>query len=550
MFFIFWEGGGMKAWFMLVFLLFGFNSNAQQVAAWEVLDINIINSLTNTNPFTIDVNAVFTHQTGQKQIVPLVYNGEGSNNKQQWLLRFSSGLVGQWRYEIKDNRYPQFNDVKGKLSVTNNPDQTNHGAMTIAKDNKQSFEYEDGSPYFLLGYELVWLFAFDYHNKNGLPKSEHLLSLIKESGFNHIVMNVFAFDVNWKKDPKLANHPEHEFGGDLSIYPFLGDNNNPDFSKLNIEFFKKFDRTVQLLHDKRIVAHLMIYVWNKLVNWPDMNTDADNMYFDYVVKRYSAYPNVVWDISKEALYYGRADEAYIKNRIERLRNINYFDRLVTVHDYKYCSKYPEQVDFISTQDWGSELYSRMLDVRKKFPNKPIYNIEHGGYERSPYVVFPGDYTDPEVALRRNWMSVFAGVYSTYYWQANAWNVIIYNPYQLNDDFIKPKFEYFKPMQSLFTQYDYSDFKPIPWKNGSGYTLANTAETYFIYVRKENYQMSRGDWFLKKKDGPKRNYAWLNLVTGEQTEFKEIVPEQNFISPWSGQADSILISEIIKESHNE
>ena len=69
------------------------------------------------------------------------------------------------------------------------------------------------------------------------------------------------------------------------------------------------------MHDKEIVSHLMIYVWNKNVNWPDMDTKADNMYYDYIVKRYQAFPNIIWDVSKEALYYNRATKEYISERI-------------------------------------------------------------------------------------------------------------------------------------------------------------------------------------------------------------------------------------------
>lgn len=376
----------------LLFALFmcTVEAKAVEIEKWEVIDIPINATVKTKQLFTVDANAIFSHSSGKKMTVPVFYNG-GS----EWLIRFSASDIGNWTYKI-ESKQNALNGRTGRVKVVRNADITNHGGVVLSSENKQSFYYEDGTPYFVLGYELDWLFALDYENEQGLPKSEHLLSLIKKNGFNHIVMNVYSHDVSWDKDPKLASHPEHEFGGKQNIFPFLGSNEKPDHSALNIEFFKKFDRTVQLLHDKRLVAHLMIYVWNKLVSWPEMNSAADNMYFDYIVKRYQAYPNVVWDISKEALYYGRADEAYIKDRIDRLRALNFYQRLVTVHDYKYCTKYPEQVDFISTQDWKHDIYNQMLNVRKRFPNKPIYNIEHGGYEQSPYLVFPGDYVDPEV----------------------------------------------------------------------------------------------------------------------------------------------------------
>lgn len=528
----------------LFLLAFQVRASVGGIAKWEVIDVYHQAKVQYSSPFTEDIMAYFTHESGETKVVPLVFDGEKG-----WLLRFSSGLIGKWTYQI--DKQNDFHINTGEVRVVANKDKTNHGALVLDENNKQAFSYEDGSPYFLLAYELDWLFALDYDNHKSTPKSEHLLTLIKSHGFNHVIMNVYAHDVSWNKDEKLKNNPEHDFGGKQTIFPFKGSNSSPDFTQLNIEFFQKFDRTIQLLHNKRINAHVMIYVWNKMVNWPAMNSTADNMYFDYVVKRYSAYPNVVWDISKEALYYGRADEAYIKNRIERLRKLDNFSRLVTVHDYQYCSKHPEQVDFISTQDWGFDIYNRMLSARNRFPNKAIFNIEHGGYEESPYVVFPGDYTDAEVAIRRNWLTLFAGVYSTYYWQATSWNVIIYNPFEQPESFIKPKFEYFSAMSTFFSRFDFAQLKPIPEKNGSGYTLGDNKGQYFIYVSKDNYQMSRGDWYLQNtKDGvefdstQQQTYQWFNTLTGEFTEAKKITKGLTFISPWRGKADAILISQLM------
>ncbi|WP_157208967.1 DUF5060 domain-containing protein [Mariniflexile maritimum] len=506
-----------------------------QVEKWEVLDISFVSKTQLKSPFTADFHAIFTHENGTKQEVPGFYNGQN-----EWIIRFSSSQKGKWRFETKGD-LAELSGKKGNIIVENNKE-NNHGAIVINKENPQHFYYEDGTPYFLLAFECDWLYALDYHNDKGIPKTNHLLDLIGQNGFNQIVMNVFSYDVNWEKDEKLKEHPEHEFGGPAAIFPFPGTNQEPDHSALNPEFFQKFDRTISLMHDKRIVSHLMIYVWNKLVTWPDMDTEADNMYFDYIVKRYQAFPNVVWDISKEALYYGRADEDYIHGRIKRLREHDKFNRLLSVHDFKYCSRFPDNVDFISTQNWSHNLYDKMLDAITKYKDKPIFNIEHGGYEESPYVVFTGDYTNAEICLRRNYMCLFAGVYTTYYWQGASWNVIIYNPFELSDDFIKPKFEYFNHMKKLFTLFDFSTMTPLPWQNGSAYNLTDDNKTVLLYIHKENYGIDAA--FLKKKD-ENRTLQWFNTLTGEFTKIEtENTKPRKFISPWREEADAILISRLI------
>ena len=157
-------------------------------------------------------------------------------------------------------------------------------------------------------------------------------------------MNVYSYDVTWEKDKKLKDHPEYEYGGREDIFPFLGSNSNPDFSSLNFGFFEHLDKVLATMHDKELVSHLMIYVWNKKVNWPEMQSEADNMYYDYVIKRYQAFPNIIWDVSKEALSYGRASEDYILERVQRTRKLDSFHRLVSVHDQEFCERNSESVD--------------------------------------------------------------------------------------------------------------------------------------------------------------------------------------------------------------
>ncbi|TKG95482.1 DUF4038 domain-containing protein [Puteibacter caeruleilacunae] len=499
---------------------------------WEVVDV--IFKASSQDPFHEDFEANFTSPSGKAQIVEGFYN----DNK-EWILRFSATEHGQWKYTTSSS-IKALNQKQGTINVSQTAHNGQHGGITIPKDNPNHFAYEDGTPYFLMAFECDWLYALDYRNDAGLPRTNHLLDLIKQNGLNQVVMNVFSYDIkwNWGKDPLLKKHPEHDFGSPKDIYPFLGNNDTPDFSALNIDFFKQLDRTIALMNEKGIVSHLMIYVWNKLVNWPNMYSEADNMYFDYIVKRYGAFPNIMWDISKEALYYGRADDKYILERIDRLRKKNSFNRLVTVHDYKFCQRNADAVDYISRQDWTFSLYHNMLNDHQTYTDKPVFNIEHGGYEESPYVVFSGSYINAEACLRRNYQCAFAGVYSTYYWQGTSWNVIIWNPFEQGADFYKPKFEYFKHLTNLFTTYPLSRYEPQPQHNRSGYCLKEKGnDNYLFYIPKETYWHNTR--FIFSKNKPVR-YKWYNTYTGEYSEEKTITKVQHFISPWYGKADAVLI----------
>ena len=284
----------------------------------------------------------------------------------------------------------------------------------------------------------------------------------------------------------------------------------------------------------------MIYVWNKCVNWPEMYSKADNRYFDYVIARYQAFSNIVWDVSKEALTYGRCNIEYVHERIRCARRLDAYERLLTVHDYAYCAQHPHNVDFISIQTWRSGLYHQMQDVRKKHAGKPVFNIEHGGYEKSPYVIFPGDYDNPEICLERNYECVFAGTYSTYYWQATSWNVIIPDPLGLPEA-QRPKFAYYRYLMDLFTKYEFATLSPVQ-RSSSGHCLTNGRDLFMYLIPKENYAIHVT---LPELAGKTMRATWFDPFTGTYLAQDESSTRhwREFKSPWAGQM-VVLILEVV------
>lgn len=507
---------------------------------WQVIDIGFVAEKPVEQPWQVEAVAVVSGDEGSLR-VPLFYNGG-----QQWVFRYSSSTVGRKTFEIESD-VEGLRGQRGTINVTANTKSDRHGGIVVNRKISNRFFYEDGTHYFNRAFECDWLFALDY-GQDDIAKTRHLLSLLNEYRFNQIVMNVYSYDVSWPKDERLKDHPEHEYGGREDIFPFLGSNSQPDFSALNVEFFKHFDKVIAEMHDREIVCHLMIYVWNKLVSWPDMNSDADNLYYDYVIKRYQAYPNIIWDVSKEALHYKRATAEYIVERIERTRRLDSYGRLVSVHDYGFCVNHPQHVDFMSTQNWKHTIYQHMLEASQKYPDKPIFNIEHGGYEESPYVVFPGAYVNAETCLRRNYMCVFAGGYTTYYWQGASWNVLIHNPFEQPDDSPKPHFEYFQHMAKLFELANFENCKPAPHLNSSGYCLINETDGIALLYTPQDNQYVGVNQLNKRFNIKSATKQWFNTLTGELAEEQphDGKPLEFWNPrPWRYEADAVLIVRNLK-----
>lgn len=520
------------------------------ITQWEVNDFSYQVRQKVAKPFQAEAYALVTDEAGEQKI-PLFYNGD-----KEWIFRYSAATTGMKTFKIISS-LRGLKGKKGQINVVKNTKADRHGGVITKSEDPRHFYYQDGTHYTNLAFECDFLYALDYQDE-AMPKTKHLLDLVQQNGFNQIVMNVYAYglDLDWVKDPNLPKHPEHNYGEREDIFPFLGSNSKPDYSTLNVDFFKNFDRVVSEMHAREIVSHLMIYVWNKRVNWPELGSEADDRYFDYVIKRYQAFPNILWDVSKEAtspIALGRkADMAdYIRARALRIRELDAYKRLVSVHAYSFCRKNKDVVDFISTQDWKLGIYQSMMNVYKQFPDKPVFNIEHGGYEESPYNIFPGGYSNAEACLRRNYECLFAGTYTTYYWQGTSWNAIIHNPFEQPEGVYKPKFEYFKYMRGFMDKVRLQGFKPVTKYNSRGYNMTNyTDGVIIIYVPKEVHHEDVKRQLDKEFDYSQGTIQWFNTITGEYTPVKPIEFPHKYgfwdWRPWRNEADAIMIVSNLKQ----
>ncbi len=496
---------------------------------WDVVELGFRVETLSSQPADVEFTGTFSNDLGKRLEVPGFYNGD-----HDYVIRFTPPSAGRWSYVTKSSA-SDLDGKSGNLDAAAARDGRKGGVVIDPKTPRQ-FRYENGESYYPIAFECDWLFALDAENETDIPNTREFVDTLTDNGFNQVVMNVFAYDVNWAKDERLV--PEHEYGSPR-VFPFGGSNDSPDHSQLNIDYFKRLDRVIEYLDQKGIVAHLMVYVWNKEVNWPEANSNDDNRYFDHVVRRYQAYPNLVWDVSKEALGYGHNDVTYIHQRIERLRRGDAFHRLITVHDYGYCNRFQENVDFVSVQLWSSELHSVMRNVCEKIPGKPILNIEHGGYERGPYVVFTGNYTSPEVCLERAWQCVFAGTYPTHYWQGAAWNVIVADIESLAPE-DRPRLDYYRHMRAFVDKYDVGRLKAGDKLSNAGFCLHDGKGLYLYYVPKECEYI--GTRLPKELRGRTMTVTWFNPHDGSFSEpvEKEITQWPSFEKPDIDQFDILVV----------
>lgn len=313
------------------------------VIAGRPFDISLTADFTTDRVLSaVDLSVEFRHTDGARVHAHGFFNGRTPSGA-HFILRAALPESGRWNFLTTSN-YPALDEIGGAIDVRPDGEQR-YPRLGIHPDHPNRLALDEKGPYFALSVESDWLFALDYENDDDIPRTRHYLKQIARHGFNKVIFNVYARACQWLNGKILSD--QYDFSTSPG-FPFLGSNEDPDYSDLNYGYFDRLDRVFHELQEQGIVAHVMLYVWNKNVAWPAMRTEADDLYFDHVIKRYQAFGNVIWDISKEALVYGRCDADYVRERIARLRRLDRYGRLVTVHDNKYCRAHPETIDILST----------------------------------------------------------------------------------------------------------------------------------------------------------------------------------------------------------
>ncbi len=398
---------------------------------YSKIDINVKSNFTG-NPFDKNICCSIKKPNGTEFTIKAFYNGE--NN---YISRVYTDEIGMYSYNItEENKTLESGEINCEKSTENYL----HGKLVKSSDNKKAV-YADGTAYNMLGFEVDWLFLLDDEEKD-FPKARVLIDTINKYKFNMTVVSLYARNVTWAQGIGGYN-TQYDFS-DPKQGPFLFNGDETDFSMLDVEFFKRVDKIMEHMLEKEIVCHLMIYVWNKFVTWPKLFSQEDNRFYSYVIDRYQAYPNLIWDVSKEALSYGTVTSDDIYNKCKYVKENDVYGTLTTVHDSGFCSKHSDVIDIHSTQNWEFSLQQGMLDIINQGKNNIICNVEHGGYEKGIFDGFHGAYDDPIVCLERNYICMFLGLYTVYYWQNTSWNIVVWDMESLSER-NRPKLHYYKYM---------------------------------------------------------------------------------------------------------
>lgn len=480
----------MRAFLLLA--IYAFPVAAVQIQQYHSHDF-VFPAQANGNPFDVELEGEFVGPDGVRLTVPGFYDGGGV-----WKIRFSPPRTGKWTLRTKSALAALHGKQDADIECVPNRHAAIHGGLRVDAAHPYHFRYEDGTRYFLLGYECDWLWGIDMKDPKRVEMHK-LIDRIAARGFNHLLVNVYAHDTSWS--PGKQNQWDY---GPPEMFAWEGSNEKPDHTRMNVEFFRIYDRMMEALREKGIVAHLMLKVYNKKVNWPEKNSPEERKYFRYVVARYQGFSNVVWDYSKES--YNEKDNELQARLIDYVRALDAYKRLTTVHDddaYEWDPRFSYNVDFRTDQQHSD--FAGMIAFDRAMRRRPVVNSEFG-YERGVGEKLPTyrKEDDWEEQLRRAYWIYLAGGYGVYYYHYTSWDVNKIDPEP-------PGYAGFQILRNALEPLPYWRMEPANHLAVDGPCLALQGEAYALFAERATITVN-----LHHLDGSGKA-EWVNTWTGARQQ---------------------------------
>ena len=245
---------------------------------------------TDGNPFTDhEIRGTFRGPGEEKEVYGF-YDGDG-----RYVIRFMPSFEGEYHYRI----YGSFSEevTEGSFFVAP-PAKSNHGPVHVA--NTYHFAYADGTPYYSIGTTCyVWALQSD-------ERIRETLESLKESAFNKIRFCIFPkhYDYNLR-EPR--SYPYEGTPMDSSVltpdnfmqYSGACEGNHWDFYRFNPAHFRHLEWCVLALQKLGIEADLIVMHPYDRWGFSEMTADQDDLYWKYVLARFSAFRNVWWAFANE-----------------------------------------------------------------------------------------------------------------------------------------------------------------------------------------------------------------------------------------------------------
>jgi hypothetical protein len=262
---------------------------SRQVERWNVFEA-VCPGHGDKNPFIdYSIRGIFRSKNETKTVDGF-YDGDGI-----YRVRFMPSFAEDYEFEISGT----FSDEKytGKISVVP-ASEHNHGPVRVA--NGFHFAYEDGTPYYSIG---TTCYVWELQSEELQKKT---LETLAKSPFNKIRFCIFPKHYNYNFNEPFS-YPYEGTPMDSSVLTrenyqkYIGapEGNHWDFTRFNPEHFRHIEKRIGELRDLGIEADLIVMHPYDRWGFSMMSAEEDDLYWNYVIARFSAYRNVWWSLANE-----------------------------------------------------------------------------------------------------------------------------------------------------------------------------------------------------------------------------------------------------------
>ena len=262
---------------------------SSKVHRWGVLEVSLPGP-TKGNPFTDDpISGTFT---GKNETVHAdgFYDEDGI-----YRVRFMPSFEGEYHFCIEAPFLTE--KAEGDFFVLP-AEEGNHGPVRVA--NTYHFAYEDGTPYYSIGTTCyAWALQSD-------ERINETLESLKEARFNKIRFCIFpkhyAYNLREPRSYPYEGTPmDSSVLTDQNFLQYMGkaEGNNWNFTRFNPKHFQHLEACIQALARLGVEADIIVMHPYDRWGFSCMSPEQDDLYWNYVVARFSAYHNVWWSLANE-----------------------------------------------------------------------------------------------------------------------------------------------------------------------------------------------------------------------------------------------------------
>ncbi len=505
-------------------------TSGSTVKQWQPNDLVFTSTSAPSDTITARFGATFT---GPGNVVIAVPGFFSDNNT--WTVRFSATREGTWIYETISSD-AQLDGKTGSLTCVANTDANARGFLQIDPSSPYHFVWENGARHFKLGYEIDWLGQMTQDGTAANQAAvDQLLDMLVANGFTDVLLSSYT-DItpsSWKGQSSPLTGGPYDFGPTDQM-PWLGTKSSPQFKTVNPGYWRNFDYAVDALFKRGLIAHMYLkaqsnkYVSGGMVSGGSAEEQA---YIRYVVARYQAYPNVVFDYQKEANAVSQSAHLAALDIIESADG--YSARLRTAHDadkiVDKTSALP-RYDFRTDQFHGSDNYGEVLNQRDNLKpgGWPVYIAESNYQKPNSGTGNFSNGSSPESMIDKALEFVMAGGYYAYYYELHAWDLVKY-------DEVPDSLSTFGHLARFMATTKWYQLTPDDSIIGGGsegkHALANAGKEYIVLAGRNLGTVALS--VSGVATSASLSGRWVNLKTGEASPVSNVGNSNaSFNKPWS------------------